>query len=278
MSNIFKNENLFDRNFTPDVMYYREKELCLLSQLFLELLINPNNISRKILVTGKPRTGKTISIRFFANFLVREARRRRVVIKNVYIDCKYHNTIDKVLSEIRNQLNAKDEKQFIKRISDNLRYRNIYPKPNPHILLILDDLDCLDDDPEHLLKLISVEYENSAIKGKKISIISIASSLDFLKSSVGNNVAELRKNLIEFTQFSREQVFDILNYRASLGMYVDAYTSEIIEMITELTLRTGEVSDGLDLLWEAGKVAEEKNLRQITPECVRLGQDRILRR
>lgn len=278
MSNIFKKEIVFDSNFTSEKMLYREKELSLLSQLFLELLTNPNNISRKILVTGNPHTGKTTCLTFFAKFLVRAAKKRKVVIKYVYINCKDYNTIDKVLSEIRNRINEKDKVQHIKLIRENLRHRNNFHKSKPHLLLILDDLDFLDDDTVDLIKLLSDEYEDPTSKEKWLSIISITSNLDFLGSSKGDNAMKLRKNIITFRPFSREQIFDILNYRASLGMYLDAYTSEIIEMITELTFRTGEIRDGLDLLWEAGKVAEDKNLRQITPECVRLGRERILRR
>jgi Cdc6-like AAA superfamily ATPase len=210
--------------------------------------------------------------------LIAAAKKRNVDIKYVYIDCNGHNTIDKVLSKIRNRLKPKDEKQYFRMNTINLHHRHKYPKPSPHILLILDDLDFLDDDTEVLLKLIRDEYEDSAINRGEISIISIASNLDFLESRIGDNIENLRRNLIVFKPFSREQVYDVLNYRASLGMYLDAYTSEIIEMITELTFQSGNYREGLKLLWEAGKVAYENNLRQITPECVRLGREKILRK
>jgi len=277
-SNIFKKEYIFDENYTSDKMPFREKELSLLSQLFLSLLTNPNSISRKILVTGKPHTGKTTSIRFFAEILLNAAKKRNVVIKYVYIDCNDRNTIHRVLSEIRNLLKPKDEQQNVRMKTINLDHRHKYPKPSPHILLILDDLDFLDDDTEVLLKLIGGEYEDSATNAKEISIISIASNLDFLESRIGDNIENLRRNLIVFKPFSIEQIYDVLNHRASLGMYLDAYTSEIIEMITELTFQSGNYRDGLELLWEAGKVADENNLRQITPECVRLGREKILRK
>ncbi len=277
-SNIFKKEYIFDENYASDKIPFREKELSLLSQLFLSLITNPNSVSRKILVTGKPHSGKTTSIRFFAETLVTAAKKRNVVIKYVHIDCNNHNTIDRVLSEIRNRLKSKDEKQYFRMKTINLYRRHKYPKPSPHILLVLDDLDFLDDDPEVLLKLIRAEYEDSTINRGEISIVSIASNLDFLESRMGANIENLRRNLIVFKPFSIEQIYDVLNHRASLGMYLDAYTSEIIEMITELTFQSGNYRDGLELLWEAGKVADENNLRQITPECVRLGREKILRK
>jgi cell division control protein 6 len=96
-----------------------------------------------------------------------------------------------------------------------------------------------------------------------------------MKPQVGNNLDILRKNIIRFESFSREQIFDILKYRASLGMFIDAYSDEIIQMITDLTLLTGDIREGLKLLWKAGKIAVEKNMRQVTPECVRIGRESL---
>ncbi|GAG68487.1 unnamed protein product, partial [marine sediment metagenome] len=42
---LFKEESKLDNNFIPKRLPHREKELSLLSQLFLALLTNPNSIS-----------------------------------------------------------------------------------------------------------------------------------------------------------------------------------------------------------------------------------------
>ena len=55
---LFKEENKLDINYIPDFLPHREKELSLLSQLFLTLITNPNLMSRKILITGKTGVGK----------------------------------------------------------------------------------------------------------------------------------------------------------------------------------------------------------------------------
>ncbi|MFX0074827.1 MAG: AAA family ATPase [Candidatus Hermodarchaeota archaeon] len=275
MSNIFKNESLFVKSFIFNRIPHREKELSLLSQLFLSLITDPKKVSRKILVTGQLHTGKTTTILFLAKTLVDAARKRNLVINYMYIDCKEHNTRDNVLSKIKYDLDDSNKPKTIPLITDKLRARNRYPKSKPQLLLILDDLDYFDDDPEELFNSLDIEYELSASCGNWLSIISIVSDLEFLEPYFGNNLDILRRNIIKFRPFSREQIFDILKYRASLGMYIDAYSDDIINMITDNTLLTGDIRAGVELLWKAGKIAEEKKLRQITPECVRLGRESL---
>ncbi|MCK4286177.1 MAG: cell division control protein Cdc6, partial [Candidatus Lokiarchaeota archaeon] len=56
---LFLDEGKLDMNYIPDNLPHRDKELSLLSQLFLALITNPNSISRKILITGRTGIGKT---------------------------------------------------------------------------------------------------------------------------------------------------------------------------------------------------------------------------
>ena len=64
---IFKDESKLDLDYVPESLPHRNKELSLLSQLFLILLTNPNLISRKILIIGKTGIGKTVTVKLFCN-------------------------------------------------------------------------------------------------------------------------------------------------------------------------------------------------------------------
>lgn len=76
--------------------------------------------------------------------------------------------------------------------------------------------------------------------------------------------------------YSKSQIFDILKYRAEISIKKNSFTDDIIDMISDLVLKNGDIRYGLNILWRAGKIAENKNLKSITPECVRLGnQDSI---
>ena len=99
-STIFKDESKLDMNYIPEKLPYREKELSLLSQLFLTLLTHPNSISRKILITGKTGIGKTDTIKLFGMLLEEVGMKRNVPIKVIHINCRKERTNYKVLIKI----------------------------------------------------------------------------------------------------------------------------------------------------------------------------------
>ena len=85
---IFKDERKLDMNFIPDELPHRNKELSLLSQLFLTLLTNPNEISRKILVTGKTGIGKTVTVKLFGTLLIEAAKKKNISINYIHVNCR----------------------------------------------------------------------------------------------------------------------------------------------------------------------------------------------
>jgi len=110
-ASLLKSERKLDNNYIPKKLPYREKELSLLSQLFLELITTPNSISRKILIIGKTGIGKTVTIKMFGEMLVNAAEKRSGEIKYVHINCRKERTSYKVLIKIVLALN----KNFPKR-------------------------------------------------------------------------------------------------------------------------------------------------------------------
>ena len=109
---LFKDESKLDINFVPKKLLHREKELALLSQLFLVLITKPNSLSRKILIIGKTGIGKTAALKMFGKMITNAAEKRSILIKYIHINCRKERTSYKVLIKIVLALN----KKFPKRI------------------------------------------------------------------------------------------------------------------------------------------------------------------
>lgn len=273
---MFKNESSLDINFVPEMLPHREKELSLLSQLFLILLTNPNSISRKILITGKTGIGKTATVKLFGQMLLKASEKRDLAIKYVHINCRKEKTGYKVLIKIIRSLNKSFPKRgyspqdLLETIIDFLDNHDSY------LLMVLDELNYLMHNNGDLIYSLTRINDDSLNNQQRVSIIGIVRDVSCLNNLDASTISTLQRNIINFTMYSKLQIFDILKYRAEISIKKNSFNDDIINMISDLVLKNGDIRYGLNVLWRAGKIAESQNLKCITPECVRLGnQDSV---
>jgi len=267
---LFRDESKLDINFVPENLPHRDKELSLLSQLFLGLITNKNTISRKILLTGKTGIGKTVTVKLFGHLLERAGKKRDALIKYIHINCRKERTSYKVLIKIIRSI----DNNFPKRgysSQDLLDILIDFLNTNDsHLLIVLDELSYLISNNEDLIysfTRLNDELNNTA---QRVSIIGIVRDLSCLNNLDSSTLSTLQRNIIKFNNYTKDQIFNILSYRAELGLKDKIISDNLIEVITEIIVKEGDIRQGLNLLWKAAKIAENKNLKKITLECIRL--------
>ena len=268
---LFKDESKLDLNYIPKELPHRDKELSLLSQLFIGVITNPNSISRKILITGKMGIGKTVTVKLFGDILEKASEERNVNIKYVHINCRKERTSYKVLISIIQSM----DKRFPKRgyssqdlldIIIDFLYRH-----DLHILIVLDELSYLINKHEDLIYSLT-RINDDTLKGdRRISLIGIVRDISCLNNLDNSTMSTLQRNIIKFNKYSKDQIFDILKYRAGISLKKNVLSDKLIEMISAITFNTNDVRYGLNIIWRACKIAESKCLKYITAECIRLG-------
>ncbi|MFX0060105.1 MAG: hypothetical protein ACFE8J_17550 [Candidatus Heimdallarchaeota archaeon] len=132
-----------------------------------------------------------------------------------------------------------------------------------YLLLVLDELNYLIskngdfiDTLTRLNKIQRISY---------IGIVRDSSCLNDLDVA-----SALKWNTIKFKMYSKEQIFDILKYRAEISMKKECFSDKILDMVSAFVLENGDIRYGLKILRKAGIIAEEKGLNQIKSECVNL--------
>jgi len=273
---IFIDEKTLDINFIPEMLPHREKELTLLSQLFLTLITNPNSISRKILITGKTGIGKTATIKLFGNMLIEASNRRNIQINYVHINCRKERTSYKVLIKIIHSMN----KSFPKRgyspqdlLEIITEYLNIH---DLHLLIVLDELSYLIHKGGDLIYSLTRINDDMMNAQQRISIIGIVRDISCINSLDVSTMSTLQRNILKFENYTKKQMFDIMKYRASISLKENVISDDILEMIAESVFKVGDIRYGLNLLWKASKFAESRNLKYINSECIRFGnQDSV---
>lgn len=273
---LFQDESKLEINFVPNKLPHRDKELSLLSQLFLTLITDPNSISRKILITGKTGIGKTVTIKYFGEILKKASNERNVSIKYVHVNCRKERTSYKVLIKIIHLIN----KNFPKRgysPQDLLEILiDFLNQQDTHILIVLDELSYLINKGEDLIYSLTRINDDSVNIQERISIIGIIRDISCLNNLDYSTVSTLQRNIIKFSNYSKKQIFDILKYRAHLSLKENVIADDLIKMIVESTYINGDIRNGLNVLWKAAKIAENRDLKIINTECVRLGSQEIV--
>ena len=273
---LFKSERKLDNNYVPKKLPYREKELSLLSQLFLELITNPNSISRKILIIGKTGIGKTVTIKLFGEMLVNAAEKRSGVIKYVHINCRKERTSYKVLIKIVLALNNNFPKRgyspqdLLDIIVDIVNSQNL------HLLIVLDELSYLIHKGGDLIYSLTRINDDSFYTQQHLSIIGIARDISCLSNLDISTMSTLQRNIIHFKKYNIDQLYEIFKYRASISLKENVISDKLIETVSDLVYQSGDIRYGLNLLWKATKIAENQNLKYITMECIRLANQDIV--
>jgi cell division control protein 6 len=273
---LFLDEGKLDMNYIPDNLPHRDKELSLLSQLFLALITNPNSISRKILITGRTGIGKTVTVKVFGEMLREASFKRNICIKYVHVNCRKERTSYKVLIKIIRLINKNFPKRgyspqdLLEILLDLLNQQNI------HILIVLDELSYLINKGEDLIYLLTRINDDSANVQQRVSIIGIVRDLSCLNNLDYSTISTMQRNIIKFSNYSRKQIFGILKYRTHLSLKENVLSKDLINMIVESTYSIGDIRYGLNIIWKATKIAESRNLKVIDNECVRLGSQELV--
>jgi len=273
---LFKDEGKLDINYIPSNLPHRDKELSILSQLFLGLITNPNSISRRILITGKTGIGKTVTVKLFGSIIEGVSKKRGINIKYAHVNCRKERTSYKVLIRLIQLL----DHRFPKRGYSSQDLLDILieflHRYNIHILVVLDELSYLINKHEDLIYSLTRINDDNFRGEQRLSIIGIVRDLSCLNNLDNSTMSTLQRNILKFKNYTENQIFDILKYRSDDSLKKNVLSDKMIKMISEITVTSGDIRHGLNIIWRSCKIAESKNLKYVNAECVRLGNQDLL--
>ncbi|MBD3343264.1 MAG: AAA family ATPase, partial [Candidatus Lokiarchaeota archaeon] len=266
---IFTDESKLDMNYIPEKLPHREKELKILSHLFVILLKRPNSISRKILITGKTGIGKTVTLKYFGELLRKAMKSKNTNLKYIHVNCRKQRTSYKTLVMIVRAIDKSVPKRgySLQDLLDILI--DLINGQDTHLLVVLDELNYIIEKDEDLLYYLTRINDDSLKNPQRLSIIGVVRDVSCLNNLDQSTLSTLQRNIIKFNNYDKTQIFDILKYRAGLSFKHNVISNELIEVVSEVVYGKGDIRFGLNLLWKAGKIAEGQGLKEITTECIR---------
>jgi cell division control protein 6 len=257
---LFRDPEVLEIDYVPEQFEFRDAQM-----RELAFQVRPGLRGGRPLNTvckGLPGTGKTTSIRKL--FTEIEETTKKLV--PVYINCQIDNTKFAIISEIYTKLSGHlppSSGTSFKQVFDAVA--RMLVKDEIILLVALDDANYLLYENEINKVLYTLLRSHETYEGTRIGVIVIVSDLDVdLTRAVDARVASVfRPTEIYFPPYDNTEIREIMKARVVQGLFQGVLSEEMLNLVVEQTLKSGDLRVGIDLLKRATLSAERAAKRSI---------------
>jgi len=257
---LFRDPEVFEIDYIPEQFEFRDTQM-----QELAFQIRPGIRGGRPLNTickGLPGSGKTTSIRKL--FLEVEETTKKLV--PVHINCQIDNTKFAILSQIYRKLSGHlppASGTSFKQVFDAVA--RMLLKDECVLLVALDDANYLLYENELNKVLYTLLRAHETYEGLRIGVIVIISDPDVdLSRAVDARVSSVfRPTEIYFPPYGNAEVHEIMKARVMQGFFNNVISDEMLNLVVEQTLKSGDLRVGIDLLKRAALNAERATRRSI---------------
>jgi len=270
---LFVDRELLSSSYIPEILPHREQEIAELAEILAPALDikAPSNV----ILYGVPGCGKTATVKTVAKDLERKATDIGKLVKVVYVNCQYTNTVYRIINALAKHLvdNPSSNGPFIGLPTDEIYAKtlSILDKKRMAVVIVLDEIDKIDCTALYMLTRINTELSNA-----KLSVIGISNSLKFADSLEPRVKSSLSQQTLIFNPYNAEQLSDILKNRCQQALAPNVLSDDVIPLCAALAAQEhGDARRALDLLRVAVELAERNHNPLVTIKHVRLAQNKI---
>ncbi|RDE11097.1 MAG: orc1/cdc6 family replication initiation protein [Candidatus Thorarchaeota archaeon] len=268
---VFKSEQFLSIDYVPESLPHRQTELRTLAQNFTTLIRSPGRTSHKFIIEGPVGSGKTAVAKRFAEQLVQAAERREINLHNIHINCRVNKTdylvFLRALREFKPEFPRRGHspEELLQMLIEVLDEEDRY------LLLILDELDYFirQRGADILYDLTRLTDDRLNAK-QRVSIIAIGRRIPFDEDTLDpSTLSTLQRNIIHFSKYSRDALYDILRDRVEMAFEKNAVMDETLHVISDIASERGDARYAIELLWRAGKQADSNQANLVIPDYAR---------
>lgn len=263
---LFKNSEVFDFDYIPEEFLFRQAQMQEIATCMKPAIQGRRPIN--CMLAGKPATGKTTSIKL----ILKQIQDYNHIIP-VYINSRISKSGFRVFSEINKAvlgLSPPNTGIPLTSIYEKI-FKNL--KQQEKILITaLDDAYYLDDTDELIYQLARA---NEIYQGIKIGIITVLSEKErYIIEDKSSSV--FRPRVIEFPEYTKEEILEILKKRAELGLYPRVAPLEILNTIMS-HVKNNDLRFGIELLRQSVIETESASEKTITKRHLETAFEKILK-
>lgn len=279
---IFLSKKNLQASYTPETIPHREEEIKQIASVLAPSLRmeKPSNL----FLYGVTGTGKTLSVKYVTEQLLKRAKKNNANINVVYINCKLRRVADTEYRILAELLSALGKEVPVTGLPTDTLYRifiDIINEKEQLLILILDEIDQVVDKMGDSL-LYNLTRLNSSLQNSQIAIVGISNKLTFVDALDPRVKSSLGEEEILFHPYNAVQLNDILKQR-SKGAFKEGIVGEgVLEKCSAYAASEhGDARRALDLLRVAGEIVEREGGKKIDLSHVdsaeaKIEKDRIL--
>jgi cell division control protein 6 len=261
---VFARPEVFDPNYIPETLMYRNPELREISSCIRPALEGRRPSNAK--VYGRPGTGKTTAIK-----LLLEQLKEHPEVDLAYVNCKFQGERQSIICRVHEEVlgHSPGQATSFTRVCDAVFRRLV--KDKRFLVVVLDDVNYVHGVSDVLYTLLRA---HETYPGARVSVIAIASSPRFRVPLEARAASSFVAREVYFRPYTHVELAEILWNRAKLGFQPGIITRDALEVIALLTGKH-DLRFGIELLRECGEAAEEEGSAAIKEEHVEAAARRL---
>ncbi len=281
-NSLFKNKGVLQVRYTPDNIPHRDEQIKSIASILASILRGerPSNL----FVYGKTGTGKTLSVQYVQDQIMKKAEELGVDIKFEYLNCKLKKVADteyRVLAALIRQLGGEIPSTGLPTDQVWAKFIELIDKKKQLIVFVFDEVDQMIKKMDDNF-LYSFTRLNQELSKAQISLIGISNEVTFLENIDPRVRSSLGEEEFIFHPYNAIQLQDILNSRCKEAFKEAAVADGVVAKCAAYAAREhGDARRALDLLRIAGELSERDGKEEINEEYIDLAnmkmeKDKIL--
>lgn len=280
---IFEDKSILQSNYMPIEIPHRDNEIKQVASVLAPVLRGER--SSNVFLYGKTGTGKTLSVSYVRDELLKRVRKDRgFSLKIEYLNCKLKKVSDteyRILAELIKKLGGSVPSTGLPTEAIYNRFVDIIDSEKQVLVLVLDEID-------QAVRKISSDFLynltrlNSELSQAQISVIGVSNDLTFLEGIDPRVRSSLSEEEIVFPPYNALQLQEILSDRSERAFKKGVLQEGVIAKCAAFAAREhGDARRALDLLRIAGELAERDGsekilLNYIDDANAKIEKDKIL--